>query len=291
MSGSSPVKESQRSRVRMVIAILLALTLFALYLYFLDHFYPSLILVPMTAIEAAIFYTMILRTLGFAFIPLLRRQHPQTKILVFSLEAFVLCILIIMIALTSEAMYRVWMDQVLTVWIGATLIVLTPYSILELAVLMYKGPGLTSLVFSVAPLSAITLFLANLIVRVPNLPVGLANFGTAIIDSLRGEPSLAGGVGPGSSVLIPGISIVIFILMVVYIALIQNWSAPALTDTPKYHYALALMLIGSLVLYFWLFGVAPILKENIVTIFSIPATIIPVVILVITRHGKKTTLA
>jgi hypothetical protein len=196
-----------------------------------------------------------------------------------------------MIALTSEAMYRVWMAQVLTVWIGATLIVLTPYSILELAVLMYKGPGLTSLVFSVAPLSAITLFLANLIVRVPNLPVGLANFGTAIIDSLRGEPSLAGGVGPGSSVLIPGISIVIFILMVVYIALIQNWSAPALTDTPKYHYALALMLIGSLVLYFWLFGVAPILKENIVTIFSIPATIIPVVILVITRHGKKTTLA
>jgi hypothetical protein len=276
-------KDKQRDSVKLGLAFFISLSLFALYLYFLNYFAGPIVSIPMDAIESAVFYSMILRALLLFFVPYLRKLQPQFKILIFSFEAFVLFCLILISLVSGDSGYLQLMADLLTAWLGATLIIVTPYSIYELALIMYRGTDITTLAVSSAPLVAICLFLSNLVVRVPNPQGGLSGFGTEMIRSLRVQPAIAGSTVETNS-FISGVSAVFFLSIIVYIAYTLNQSAEPLAGVPKYHYALALMLLGSLVLYVWLLASSSLLNGNIFEILSIPAAIIPVILWMIARE-------
>lgn len=275
----------RRNYIKLTLAVISSLALLTLYFYFLNSFLGPIFATPLNAVESLIFYTMILRALGIAFVPFLRKLPAQVKVLIFSLEAFVLCFLIFGLVLTRNPVYNSLLADVLTSWLGATVIVLTPYSIYELALLMYKGTNLTALFFSSTPIVAVAFFLSNLVVRIPNPSSGLSNFGAQLIDSLRSQPSLAGGNGlVTADSLSSTVSIVIFLTMIIYVVLDLNGSVPTLNDVPKYHYALALGVIGIVVVYVWLVLTAHALRENMLAILSAPAIIIPIILWVVTRE-------
>lgn len=283
---SSGRRKNGRNYVKLGLALVSFLSLFALYVEFLSYFAGPIFSAPMNTVESLIFYTMILRALGMAFVPSLKRLQAQVKILVFSFEAFVLCFLILEIVFTGDQYYSSLLATILTTWLGTTLIVLTPYSIYEFAIFMYRGTTVTSLVVSATPLVAISLFLSSLIVRVSSPPSGISNFGAGLINSLRGQPSVGGGNGLGSADSLGGVvSILFFLTMLTYVVSDLYDSAPMLAKTvPKYHYALALAVIGSLGVYLWTVLVSHAFKADVIVIFSVPAIIIPVILWIITRE-------
>jgi hypothetical protein len=282
LNGSSDI---QKRKYKLILAIIFSVALFTLYFYFLGYFIGPLFAAPFDAIQSAIFYTMILRVLGIAFVPLLKKLHAQVKILVFSFEAFALCFLILGFVSTGNQSYSSLLADVLTSWLATTLIVLTPYSIYELAIMMYKGTSLTALFVSSTPVMAIAFFLADLVVHIPNPQNGLSNFGSQLINSLRAQPSVAEGSGlTSANSLIPTVSVVIFLVLAIYVVLDLNESVPTLNDLPKYHYALALAVIGSIAAYIWLILTTHDLNGNVFEILSAPTIIIPIVLWVITRR-------
>ena len=270
------------NNVQFGVALVSGLSLFSLYLFFASYSVRSIVSAPMVAVEATIFYTMILRVLGLLFVPFLRRLHPQIKIVILSLEAFVLFLLILFVLLTRVSSYGQLMSEVLTSWLGATLLIVTPYAIYELALIMYRGTDLTTLAVSSAPLVAICLFLSNFVTRVPNPIYGLSNFGTEMISSLRAQPGLAGSP-LGANLFVSGASVLFFLSMIVYITYRLNQSAKPLAFLPKYHYALALMLVGCLVLYLWLLLSSYFHDTNVFEILSVPAVMIPIILWVVAR--------
>lgn len=275
--------DPKNRKTRLVLAIVSSLSLLTLYMYFLNSYFGPLVLAPMDIVESAIFYTMILRALGLSLVPALRKLHPQVKILIFSVEAFVLCFLILAFIYTGQQGYSTIMSDILTSWIGTTLVVLTPYSFYELAILMYKGTSLTALFVSSTPLVAISFFLSSSVGRNP--PSGFEDFGRGVVDSLRTSPGL-GVVNSGVSSIISSASIVFFLSILVYVAFTLNESSPTVAYSPKYHFALALMLVGSLVSYVWLEGVSSFLGGNVIEILSAPAVIVPLLLWLVTRRAR-----
>jgi hypothetical protein len=275
-----------RDYVRTALILISTISLLAIYFDFLNHFISPIVLGPMNGLEAAIFYTMLLRVLALTIVPYLRKLHPQIKILIFSFEAFLLCLVILGIIFAPNSGLDSMLADILTSWLGATFVFLTPYSIYELALVMSKSTSLTSVFITSAPLLAVILFLGGLVSRFPNPPSGIAGFGATIITSIRGQPSLAGSATSSGNAFISSTSIIFFLSMIIYVGYTLNKSAPNLSNDPKYHYALGLMLVGTLIMYVWLGSSTSLLKGDIFEIFSVPAVIISVVVWAVCRPRR-----
>jgi hypothetical protein len=270
--------------VRLGLGLLAGLSLFALYLYFLNIFVVPIVGGPMDAVESAIFYTMIFRVLVLLLVPSLRKLGAQFKIVILSFEAFILFLLVVVAVLSGSTAYGQVIAKILTAWLMSALIVVTPYSIYELSLMMYKDTSMTALAVSAAPLGAICLFLANLAVRIPNPPSGIGNFGAVLITSLKDQPSFAGSTVAGESPFISGVSVLFFLSIIVYIVFHQAQTSLDFTSATKYHYPLSLMVMGSLVTFLWLFFAAGFLNGNVFEVLSVPAASISIILWVVCRE-------
>jgi hypothetical protein len=277
MQTDSILQRKQVTDIRLGLASLAGLSLFALYLYAMGYFGAAISSGPMDAVEGAIFYTMILRVLGLLAVPRFRRLSAQLKIVILSFEAFILVLLIVATVLSGSPAYAQTMADILTAWLVTGLVVVTPYTIYELALMMRKGTNVTSLAISCAPLVAICLFLAN-------LPSGIGNFGIAMINSLKTQQSFAGTTLGGESGFISGASVLFFLSLVVYIAFEMTQSSKDIVASPRYHYSLGLMVIGSIATFVWLFLFTNILKGNLFEVLSLPSAGISVILWVISRE-------
>ncbi len=294
-TGQNKLMPEEGKVVRTITATFIGGALFSLYLFFASYFLGPAVTGHMNDVEAAIFYTMILRVFALLTVPMLRKLHPQVKILLLSFETFVLLALILFEFITGATVFANLIETILSSWLAATLIFITPYSICELALLMRRGTtnSLMELVISIAPLTAICLFLAGLNNRIPNPANGLSNFGIQVIDSLRLQPNLAGASGPnssgGASILFSGASVVIFISTLVYVAYSLDLESRSLSIVPKYHYIIALMVAGALILFLWLSFFSVFLpKGNVFEILTVPSVAVPIVLWVMgSRRTQK----
>jgi hypothetical protein len=278
------VQRKSESDIRLGLAFLTGISLFALYLYSMSFFGGPISSGPMDPIESAIFYTMILRVLALLAVPKLRRLSAQVKIILLSFEAFVLVLLIMATVLSGNPAYAQLMADILTTWLVSGLIIVTPYAIFEFALMMRRGTNVTSLVASMAPLVGICLFLSNLPARILNPPAGIGNFGAAMINSLKTQQSLAGTAPGGENAFISGASVLIFLSIVIYIAFELTQSSMDFAIIPKYHYSLSLMVAGTLAVFLWLFLTTDFLKGNLFEILSLPAAGIPIIMWVVCRE-------
>jgi hypothetical protein len=275
-------REKRYGFVRLALAVLGALALITLYLYFLFKIAGTPVFGPWSPIETVIFYTMLLRVLGLMFVPFLRRLYAPGKIIILFFEDFVLFFLILVIAFTGDQVYGGLLAVLLTSWIGATLLILTPYSIFELVRMMNKGTSLTALVTSGAPLLAVGMFMASLSGST-TFQSGLSGLGITIINSIKDQPGLAGGAQLGSNSLITGSAIVFSVSITLYIAISMNQSIAKIAGVPKYHYALALVLVGIVAAYLWAISTFTLFSGDILEIFSVPAALIPIILWAMSR--------
>jgi len=273
-------------KLRFVLSILIGMSLLIQYLYFLNFFFAPILLVsPMNPLEQIVFYTLTLRAIGLILIPRLRRLHPQLKIAIFSLETFILVIFIFLYIYTGYSFFEIMMGNLLTAWIASSLIVLTPYGIYQLVAMMYKNAvttTLTNVFSSLVPELGITLFLSNLAASVSSPPIGLTNFGSFVINSIKTQPGLGNSSALSSNPLIQAATIMIYISLLVYIAVCQN---PLASFGARYHFALLPMLLGTIALSAWLY-IATSFSSNILFVLSVPSVITSIILWVI-YHGKK----
>ncbi len=280
---------SSSDYVKIAIATLIGLCLFSLYFIFIGIDGAAILLAPMSSIESLIFYTLALRVLAVTFVPYLRRSQAQVKIALFSIETFVLVILIFVFVLTQQLAYNILIGQVLTAWLGATSILLTPYLIWQISLNIYKGMSSSALVLSVTPEYVVGVFLVAFAIAT-SPPSGISEFGASLIGSIRAQQTVQGVQMLGSNPLIASISIIIFLCMLFQIGLKQssqgtpNLGEPLSKGTPRYPYQILLLLAGALFVFFWLiFSPSALGTDGLFTV-CVPTVAITVILWGLTKR-------
>ena len=263
---------------RIGLSLVFGSALFSLYIIFLAFFAPVLV-APQDELELVIFYTLLLRVVLLTAVPLFRRIHPQIKIGLVSIESFVLVLFIAMFTLTHDFAYSTIMGEILTTWIGASLVILTPYGIVEFIITVYKGSTITTVFTSLAPLFAVGVFLANF-AQTSSPQTSIASFGNSVVDSLRVQPAL-GNITTSSVSIIGVATIMIFVGGLLYVLADQ----PFLSSFPaKRHLSIVLMLISTAILGAWTFVFLGF-TSNVLLVLSLPSMVIPIALWWLS-HGK-----
>jgi hypothetical protein len=294
VSGLEEEEKPPKDRVKLVLSILLGLCLFSFYLAFLGLIGGAILLAPMSGVESLIFYTLILRVLGVAFVPQLRRTHAQVKIALFSLETFALVVLIFGFIITGQPYFDTLIGGVLTAWLGASSIVLTPYLIYQIGASIYKGMSTSALVLSVVPEFAVGAFLVGFgITNAGSVPAGISAFGTVLIGSVRAQTALQNEQAIASNAFIVGVSLIAFLAMLFHIGLKQRNQSPNFNDTdslskgsPRYHYQLVLILVSAIIVLSWMIISAATLGGDDLVVLSLPAVVISAVLWGFSRKGR-----
>ena len=252
--------------------------LFALYFVFLGYFASTIVSLT-SVVELVILYTLALRAVLLFTVPRLRRLPGQIKIGIFSIESFVLIVVIIWYIFTADPAINALIGTILTSWIAAGLIVITPYSILEFMISMYKPSTITSvLVFMVTEFASVV-FLANIAFQVSPPPGSLQQLGVTLLTAIKAQPgSGITALGP-SNLIINAVAVILYLCMVVYIVL-RHGVAGRSPNLP-----FVLMLVGTLVLFVWS-SLASIAGVNLFVSLTAPGAGIPLIFWVV-LHAKK----
>jgi hypothetical protein len=280
---------SQSNSVRIAIATLVGLCLFSLYFIFLGIDGAPILLAPMGAVESLIFYTLALRVLAVTFVPYLRKAHAQVKIALFSIETFVLVLLIFDFVITRQLAANILIGQVLTSWLGATSILLTPYLIWQISLNIYKGMSSSALVLSVTPEYVVGVFLVAFAIAT-SPPSGISAFGASLVGSIRAQQTVQGVQMLGSNPLIVSISVIIFLCMLFQIGLMQgpqgtvNVGEPLSKGAPRYPYQMLLLLAGAVFVFFWLIFFPSALGTDALFTLCVPAIAITAILWGLTKR-------
>jgi hypothetical protein len=296
-------QKSPKDWMKLTIAVLIGLCLFALFVYFLVLIGATILLSPQSPIESLIFYTMVLRVLGVSFVPWLSRTHAQVKIALFSIETFVLVFLIFGYVLTQDPTFDTLIGQVLTAWVGVSAIVLTPYLVYQISTSMYKGLSTSGLTLSITPEYAIGVFLVAFgIANGSNPPSGISSFGSALIGLVRSQSQTQYITVVGTQPFVTAVSMIIFVCLLIYIGIAQRYetfagstpplfSATSMRSEPKYLLLLLLLFAGVAATIAWIAISANDLLYNDLYIFTIPAVIVSATLWGMSRRKKYATQA
>jgi hypothetical protein len=268
---------------QLLFSVLPGMSLLLIYLYFAVNFFGSVVSESFNEVELAIFIFMIARIVGFLFVPFLRRMHPQVKILALSLEVFLLGVLVVVSLTTKAFALSNLTSDILNFWLGAILVVVTPYSIYELVRLMYRNPSLLPIIISAAPLTTVCLFLSNAVSSLHIQTIGIYGLGSEFISTVTGGPQLIGNQA-GQNLIVSGALTLFFVSMVLYIAYNAGKPAGTFSAASKYPYSLVLMIVGCLGLFAWLYFANAILQKDVLEVLSLPAATILIVLWLISRE-------
>ena len=261
--------------LRFAIALAASLSLFALYLVFLAHFFYVL-RQPLGIIESAIFYTMALRAAALFFIPRLRSIYSPVKIIVVSLEMLIVIAYSLAFSLTGDHGYFVVVSTIFSAWIASSLFILLPYFISEFCISLHKGERLLPALTSGVLLLADSTFAANYATGTTSLPANLVELGSKTISSVIKQPGLI-SLGGFSSLVVSGAGVLFYVSILAYVAVSQ---VELTKYQGKYTFALLIMLIGNAVLVGWTFLFLVNQITNMFWILSVPGITLPLFLLV-----------
>ena len=252
--------------------------LFALYFVFLGYFAPTLISLT-NSIEIIIFYTLALRAVALFAVPRLRRLPGQIKLGVLSVESFVLILIIVWYIFSRDPGYNTLIGTILTSWIAAGLVVITPYTILEFMIGMYKSKTIANVLVMVVAEFASVIFLANIAFQISPAPNSLQQLGVDILTAIKSGPGTGITEFTPSNLIVNVIAVILYMSMILYIVL-RHGVAEMTPSLP-----FILMLIGTITLFVWS-SLALIVGLNIFVSLTAPGAGIPFILWVVLR-GKK----
>jgi hypothetical protein len=251
--------------------------LFALYIAFLVYLPPITTLLTDTT-ESIIFYTLFIRTALLLLVPSFRRIAGQFKIGILSIESFVLVGIIAWFLFTGDPYFNTLIGEILTSWIAAGLVIITPYSILEFMINMRKSPTITSFLTSLVTEFAAVLFSLDIVSQLTPVPTNLEQLGISLLGFAKvGGTGLS--AGSPSDVLITSTSLILYVSAILYI--VSRHDVPGRT----FLFPFILIFTGTIVVALWS-SVALNFELQIFIALSAPAIAIPLILWVISR-GKK----
>lgn len=267
--------------LRFVIALSASVSLGALYLLFLTYFFPVL-REPLGIIEIAVFYTLAARVLALLLVPRLRRIHSIAKMVIYSLEMFLVFGAIIAFSLTGNPGLFALFSGVFLSWIAASFFILLPYFILEFGAGLQKGERLLPALTWGVLLLADSLYAANLALGTRSLPPSLVSLGSEMISSAARQPGLP-SLGIFSNLVVGGAGVLFYVSLIAYVV------ASGVEHTGyqgKYTFALIMMLVGNAALLGWILLLVQV-TTNMLWILSVPCVSFPLFLLVGFRGRKE----
>lgn len=253
-------------------------SLFVLYFVFLGYIFPTIVSLT-NPIEIIILYTLALRALLFFAVRRLRRMPGQIKIGVFSIESFALILVILLYVYTGDPGYNALVGSILTSWIAGGLVVITPYSILEFMISMYKSSTITNVIVFLIGEFASVIFLANIAFQISPAPSNLQQLGLTLITSIKTEPGTGITALAPSSLIVNVTAVILYISMISYIVLRHGVHERA------FGFPLILMLLSTVVLFAWS-SIASSSALNVFVSLTAPGAGIPLIFWVVLR-GRK----
>lgn len=203
--------------IRFASAIIVGLALAMLYLFFVVRLYFVADWSTLSKIEEWIFVTLLLRLFALILVGRKYKLQPLAPILLFSIESLLIPPLLILYIVSGNSGYAVAMGTILTAWIGASAVVLSPYLIYSFAKSMLDYASLVGIIALSGLEFAYYLFLAIIVGEATSPIIGLTGLGAYLVGSLKGQITSVGTPIPqASDTVVASASVIFFVAMLVY---------------------------------------------------------------------------
>ncbi len=222
----------------------------------------------LTPLEETIVATQIFRVILVIAVAKPFRLQPIFAMILFSLEVFLIPCFALLAFWTGDASYTNLMGSVLTTWIGASALIITPYAIYEFVKATTKETSLAN-IFVVGSLEVGGLvLLCEILSSTRTSIVGPSALGSLFIES-NGSPTIVSYVGIASDTLLEGGLVLFYLGMIAYVGLRgSSTTFPILMS-----YALVPLVVGTTVSLIWTVGFE-LLSLDVLIAFTFPTLVI-----------------
>ena len=271
----------KRNKVRIFSSAFTALALLMLYLVFLGRYVSLADWSSLSQIETWILVTMILRVVILAGLRTKYQFQPLVPIILFSIESLLIPPLLGLYIFTGNAGYAEAMGTILTAWLGASALVLTPYLAFSFAKSMLTESSLWGVMTLSILEFASMLFISSVLDRT-NQPIsGLVGLGAFFVISLKNQISNASVPFASTGWIFSLSALVFFVGLLIYSTLGTRDQGAQLS----LHNLLLLTLIATMIVFIWTTaGVA--LTSDIFFVLTIPTLVLIMVVWGI-AHGRS----
>jgi hypothetical protein len=257
-----------RDKFALVTSGVVSSGLFLVYLVFLSRSQALSNWGHLNSLEEIIVVTQIIRVLLVIVLAKPLRLQPIFAMILFSFEVFLIPCLALLAFWTGNPVYTSLMGSVLTSWIGASAVILTPYAIYEFMKSLTKETSLAN-VLGVGSLEVGTLVLLCGILSSTNTTImGPSALGSLFIES-NGARSVAKFSGLASDGFLEAGLVLFYLGMISYVGLRGN----SMTLPILMSFALIPLLVGSLISVLWVVSFAPI-NPDVLIAFTVPTVTI-----------------
>jgi hypothetical protein len=196
-------------QLRLVCALGAGSSLLYLYLTLIRSLASLQLAAPQTAIEAAVFTSLLLRVLVITAIPRLRASPPELVFIMLSLENLLLPPLALLYILTANRGYISLIMEIFFSWPSASIILVPPYAFWRLARGIHRGGPLASILPSASLQWGSILLIAELVQRSAPPSPGLTGLTRVMLAAVRGN--LSGAALLASDPIVKSASLVIYL--------------------------------------------------------------------------------
>lgn len=221
----------------------------------------------LSSLEEAIVITQLIRVIIVLVLAKPFRLQPIFAMLLFSFEVFLIPCFAFLAYWTGNAAFTTLMGSVLTTWIGASAVILTPYAIYEFVRSIMKETTITNILV-VGTLELGGLVILSSILSTIGTPItGPSALGSLFIERNASQTAIIFG-GIASDAVLDFGSVLFFLGMITLIGLRKSASAipvPAL-------YVLLPLLLGTVISFFWVVAFTKI-TFDILFAFTIPTLV------------------
>jgi hypothetical protein len=255
-------------RFRLVTSGVVSSGLSLVYLVFLSRSQAFSNWSHLDSLEEAIVVTQIIRVVLVIVLTRPLRLQPIFAMILFSFEVFLIPCFALLAFWTGDPAYTSLMGSVLTAWIGASAVILTPYAIYEFMKALSGETSLANLLV-VGSLEVGGLVLLCGILSSTNTTItGPSALGSLFIES-NGAQSVAKFGGLASDDLLEAGLVLFYLGMVAYVGLRGN----SLTLPILMSFALVPLLAGTMVSLVWVVGFA-LINPDVLVAFTVPTVAI-----------------
>lgn len=268
--------------IRFASAIIVGFSLAILYLVFIVRLYFVADWSELSKIEEWIFITLLIRLFALILVGRKYKLQPLAPILLFSIESLLIPPLLILYIVSGNPGYAIAMGSILTAWIGASAMVLSPYLIYSFAKSMLDYASIVGVVALSGLEFAYYIFLAVIVEEATSPIIGLTGLGAYLVGSLKGQITSVGTPLPQESdTIVATASVLFFVAMFVY----STMGSHDLGTSISLSAALLIPFAALVISFIWLFLFGSFssilfsnLSSNLFLVLTVPTLVLGTII-------------
>ncbi len=251
--------------IRLAGALTVGVSLMTLYFVFLDRYYFVADWSSLTQIEKWVFSTQLLRLIVLIALKRRYQLQPLIPIIMFSIESLLIPPLLVFYIVTGNPAYALAMGTILTAWMGASAIILSPYLVYSFTKSMLDYTSMVGVLSLSALEFAYYVFIATVVSEAGSPIIGLTGLGAYLVGSLKNQISTVGVPMPSySDYMIAGSSVLFFLGLLIYATL----GVHDLGARIRLSYVLFIPLIAIMLALLWVFVLGGLTAKPFVELSS-----------------------